>query len=754
MTVPRSPDRVREPDPELASYLAEHAAPAACADALIRDAEGRILLVDPVYKDGWDLPGGMLEDEEPVLALARELDEELGLTVEVGRLLVVDTIPAEVYGRTVLSFVYAGRVRGAADGGAATMTLQDCEIREAGFFRPPEALGLLPAPLRRRLAAALDAERGAHTEVLRDGHRPPGHEDDRRALLPAPLTAVAVLVTDPAGRVLVLDPGHREGPGLPGGRVAADETPARAAGRVLAELGVAGPVGRLLAVDASPGVSPEASPAPWTAPRRALTCLLFAAPVPTAERAGELVRDGGQHRARWLEPDEAVRCLPVPVAGRLAAGLGALASGGVRTLDDGVPVAVPDGATTRERAARARAGMVERLESAGVLTDPRVRRALLAIRREVLLPRCYVPRPGAPDGPEAWQLLDGADARDREEWLERIHDGGPVLVQHRGEPLDRPERGRVVTGGGFTGRSTGLATAVTGLQDLGTRPGHRVLEAGTGPGLVTAALCELLGDTAVTTVETDALLAGAARTGLALLGHRPRLVHGDAPAGCPGERFDRILLSFAVRCLPGALLEQLADGGLLLAPVTTGCAGWPARADVHRSGGALTAVLRPVPPGHRPGRGPEPAALPARAPEGPVAVRTSTFAPPAAESGFWLAVGHTLPGVVRDTADPAITLRTPGDGSGVVVRADGGAWTVERTGPRDIWEAVEDVHARWVRAGSPRAYLIDLTDPAVQRVSGGSGPHPLEWDLPTAPLAAIPHARRESPAYAPGKDRA
>ncbi|MGO4760009.1 NUDIX domain-containing protein, partial [Streptomyces sp. 2MCAF27] len=99
------------PDPQLARYLAGHPAPAAAADALIRDGRGRILLVDPVYKDGWDLPGGMAEDEEPASALVRELGEELGeelgLTVEVGRLLAVDSVPATVYGRTILAFVYA-----------------------------------------------------------------------------------------------------------------------------------------------------------------------------------------------------------------------------------------------------------------------------------------------------------------------------------------------------------------------------------------------------------------------------------------------------------------------------------------------------------------------------------------------------------------------------------------------------------------------------------------------------------------------
>lgn len=46
------------------------------ADVLIRDEAGRVLLVDPTYKDGWDLPGGMVEaNESPRAAAARELGE-------------------------------------------------------------------------------------------------------------------------------------------------------------------------------------------------------------------------------------------------------------------------------------------------------------------------------------------------------------------------------------------------------------------------------------------------------------------------------------------------------------------------------------------------------------------------------------------------------------------------------------------------------------------------------------------------------
>ena len=63
----------------------------ASAAAIIRDADGRILIVNPTYKDGWELPGGIVEaNESPRDGCARELREEIGLDVSVGPMLVVD----------------------------------------------------------------------------------------------------------------------------------------------------------------------------------------------------------------------------------------------------------------------------------------------------------------------------------------------------------------------------------------------------------------------------------------------------------------------------------------------------------------------------------------------------------------------------------------------------------------------------------------------------------------------------------------
>ena len=67
----------------------------AISQMLVRDPEGRVLLCQLTYKRDWDLPGGVVEvGESPRLAVQREVEEELGLDIEPGDLLLTDWLPA------------------------------------------------------------------------------------------------------------------------------------------------------------------------------------------------------------------------------------------------------------------------------------------------------------------------------------------------------------------------------------------------------------------------------------------------------------------------------------------------------------------------------------------------------------------------------------------------------------------------------------------------------------------------------------
>ena len=66
----------------------------AISQMLIRSTDDRVLLCQLTYKRDFDLPGGVVEvSESPQLAVAREVEEELGLKVEAGPLLLTDWLP-------------------------------------------------------------------------------------------------------------------------------------------------------------------------------------------------------------------------------------------------------------------------------------------------------------------------------------------------------------------------------------------------------------------------------------------------------------------------------------------------------------------------------------------------------------------------------------------------------------------------------------------------------------------------------------
>lgn len=67
------------------------------AAVILRDETGRFLIERPTYRDHWLLPGGGIDPgEDPRGTARREVREELGLDVEVGRLLTMAWMPSRV----------------------------------------------------------------------------------------------------------------------------------------------------------------------------------------------------------------------------------------------------------------------------------------------------------------------------------------------------------------------------------------------------------------------------------------------------------------------------------------------------------------------------------------------------------------------------------------------------------------------------------------------------------------------------------
>jgi protein-L-isoaspartate(D-aspartate) O-methyltransferase len=173
---------------------------------------------------------------------------------------------------------------------------------------------------------------------------------------------------------------------------------------------------------------------------------------------------------------------------------------------------------------RLREAMVrEQIEARGV-RDPRVLAALRAVPRERFVPPAV---------------------------RAQAYDDGPLPIGE-GQTISQPYIVAVMT------------------ELLRPEPGDRVLEVGTGSGYQAAVLARVVAR--VYSIELVPSLAARAREVLAELGvSNVEVFVGDGYRGLPAlAPFDAILLTAAPPEVPPALVEQLALGGRLVAPIGTG----------------------------------------------------------------------------------------------------------------------------------------------------------------------------------------
>jgi 8-oxo-dGTP pyrophosphatase MutT (NUDIX family) len=138
------------------------------AAVLLTDEMGRVLLVEPTYKDYWEIPGGAVEaDESPRTAAVRELQEELGLLVSPGRLLVVDWVPPRPNRTEGLILVFDGELLTSEQ--TAQFRLPADELRSWAWCGEREANERLSELLARRVAAAVRARADSTVAYLENG---------------------------------------------------------------------------------------------------------------------------------------------------------------------------------------------------------------------------------------------------------------------------------------------------------------------------------------------------------------------------------------------------------------------------------------------------------------------------------------------------------------------------------------------------------------------------------------------------------
>ncbi|MGH3411217.1 MAG: methyltransferase domain-containing protein, partial [Streptosporangiaceae bacterium] len=113
------------------------------------------------------------------------------------------------------------------------------------------------------------------------------------------------------------------------------------------------------------------------------------------------------------------------------------------------------------------------------------------------------------------------------------------------------------------------------LEQLRLKPGHRVLEIGTGTGYNAAVMAHIVGPRgAVVTVDIDADLIARAQASLADAGYGPgrgqvRAICADGGYGDPLDApFDRVIVTAGAWDISPAWLDQLGPGGRLVLPLS------------------------------------------------------------------------------------------------------------------------------------------------------------------------------------------
>lgn len=140
----------------------------AIAQLLVHDEDARVLLCQLTYKQDWDLPGGVVEvGESPQVAVGREVEEELGLVLTPGPLVLTDWLPPWSGWDDALCLVFEGGVRPASI--LDEVVRQEREIRSVEFCTLEQVDDRCADFTARRIRAALASRTGGGAPYTESG---------------------------------------------------------------------------------------------------------------------------------------------------------------------------------------------------------------------------------------------------------------------------------------------------------------------------------------------------------------------------------------------------------------------------------------------------------------------------------------------------------------------------------------------------------------------------------------------------------
>ncbi|MCC3768214.1 methyltransferase domain-containing protein [Streptomyces sp. UNOC14_S4] len=295
---------------------------------------------------------------------------------------------------------------------------------------------------------------------------------------------------------------------------------------------------------------------------------------------------------------------------------------------------------------------------------------------------------------------------------------------------------RTTPGTDMTSSSSMPSLVLSMLADLQVRPGHKVLEVGTGTGWNAALLAHRAGPGRVTTIEVDRVVAESARHALRQAGIAVTVIHGDGLEGhLPAAPYDRLIATCGLRTVPYAWVEQMRPGGVLLVPWGTHFTSTEATARLVVSGDGSSAsgpftqrVTFMRARAQRLTVGDYDTYVTAEAREGARKSRTTlphseVFGTTAWDANQFV-LGLRLPDVVHtrgpeENGARPVWLLSSSDRSWacVLFREDRAEFTVYQYGRRRLWDETEAAHTWWTEQGRPGFSSFGLTvDQAGQHV--------------------------------------
>ncbi len=135
--------------------------------ALFLNEQRQILLVNPTYKPQWEIPGGIVEeDESPRQACIREVEEELGLVIAPDHLLSIGYQAATNVQTESLMFIFFGGML--SESQIAGLRLPAEELSELRFWNAADVHQALTPTLGQRVMQSfevIDSGRTLYIEV-------------------------------------------------------------------------------------------------------------------------------------------------------------------------------------------------------------------------------------------------------------------------------------------------------------------------------------------------------------------------------------------------------------------------------------------------------------------------------------------------------------------------------------------------------------------------------------------------------------